>query len=90
MRSSIYEFILNIITGVAWFVALTGAFFAFKHSYGFGFVVALSAGFLGLIPGLLMVIFLESIATQNAMRKEQKKQSETLNEILQILKNPNQ
>lgn len=86
MRSNIFEFILNLLAGVAWFIALTGAFFAFKHTASFGYIVSFSAGFLGLIPGILMVAFIESISMQLAIKKEQKRQSDLMDEILTILK----
>lgn len=86
VRSNIFEFILNLLAGVAWFLAFTGAFFAFKYTVSFGYVVGFSAGFLGVIPGLLMVVFLESISMQLAIRKEQKRQSDLINEILETIK----
>lgn len=86
MRLVIFEFILNLLAGVAWFIAITGAFFAFKYSLNYGYLVGFSAAFLGLIPGLIILVFLESIYMQLSIKKEQKRQSDLIDEILTILK----
>lgn len=85
MRSTIFELIVNIATGAAWVAALGGAYLAFSHTLVYGLMAAVSAGILGLIPGLLVIAFLEGINLLIEIHKEQKKQTALLVQLKEHL-----
>ncbi|MGE4294403.1 MAG: hypothetical protein AB7E49_01725 [Campylobacterales bacterium] len=83
MRASLFELIVNIALGAAWVAALGGAYFAYSYVLPHGFLPALSAAVLGLLPGLLVVAFFEGINLLIESHKEQKKQTALLTQILE-------
>jgi predicted membrane protein len=87
IRKSFFEFLINLLLGVAWAVTVLGAFLGFQSFYHYGIYTALVATLFGSLFGFILVVILEVIILQINRDKEIKKQTGILENILIELKN---
>jgi len=75
-------FIVNFLLGIAWGTVFLGALMSFLSFYENSFLLALISGFVGAIPGIVAILFIEHIITSKEKHLELKKQTKLLEEIL--------
>jgi len=75
-------FVINFLLGVSWAVMLLGALTSFLSLYHDSFIVAVISAFIGAVPGLVAVLFLEHIITNKEKLHELKKQTRLLQKLL--------
>jgi len=76
-------FVVNFLLGVAWASVIIGVVSSFLSTYGDSFFTVIFATFIGAIPGLVAVLFIEIIITQKEKHLELKKQTLLLQKLLQ-------
>ncbi len=76
------SFVINFLLGVAWAAVLLGAITSFLAFYQDSFFVALVSAFIGALPGMVAVLFLEHIITNKEKHLELKKQTALLEKLL--------
>ncbi len=69
--------------GVAWAIVLTGIISAFSFFVKANVYAGLLSMIIGVIPGLLMVLFLEYLVLQSRKFNEMQKQTELLGKIVE-------
>ena len=72
--------------GVAWAVAAVGAAYGFMTGNQFSLYYATIFSFLGILPGLFLVVILEFFYMKLDSFVEMRKQTDILNDILQGIK----
>lgn len=75
-------FVINFLLGVAWAFVFIGAITSFLSFYHNSFFFAFISLFIGSVPGLIAVLFLEHIITNKEKHLELKKQTILLEKIL--------
>ena len=75
-------FVINFLLGVSWAMMLLGALTSFLSLYHDSFFVAVVSAFIGAVPGLVAILFLEHIITNKEKLDELKKQTALLEKIL--------
>ncbi|MDR2152840.1 MAG: hypothetical protein LBO72_08465 [Helicobacteraceae bacterium] len=85
MKIAAFEWLLGFVGGAAWVGAFSGAYFAFICVYPLGFVSALCAAVLGLVPGFVAIVILESAKKLFEICDEIKKQNSLLENIAKRL-----
>jgi len=75
-------FVINFLLGVAWAFVLIGAVTSFLSSYHSGILLAIVSAFIGTLPGLFAVLFLEYMITSKEQYYELRKQTALLEKIL--------
>lgn len=88
LRFRALSFLINFLLGVAWAFAFIGALSAFFTYQNFGIVAVVTHILIWAIPGLFLVIVLEYFLAGFQCNEELKKQSRTLERILESLKHP--
>ncbi|WP_300363213.1 hypothetical protein [Hydrogenimonas sp.] len=81
MKRTIAETIVSFLLGAAWAIVLLGAVFLFWSFLPFGFFIAVMAGIVGSLFGLLCVVLLEVAALQFDKYRELKHQTRLLEQI---------
>ena len=76
------SFVINFLLGVSWAAVLLGAITSFLTFYQDSFFVALVSAFIGALPGMVAVLFLEHIITNKEKHLELKKQTALLEKLL--------
>jgi len=76
------NFVVNFLLGVAWASVLLGTIISFLSFYHQNILLAIISGFIGAIPGMLGVLFLENIITNKEKHLELQKQTKLLEELL--------
>ncbi|GHV06788.1 hypothetical protein AGMMS50229_12240 [Campylobacterota bacterium] len=76
---------MGVAIGVAWVAALGGAYLSFIYLLPMGLIAAISGAMLGLVPGFVIVVFLECAKIFTSMAKEQKRQTALLETIVKSL-----
>ncbi|WP_201353033.1 hypothetical protein [Hydrogenimonas urashimensis] len=81
MKRTIAETLVSFLLGAAWAVVLLGALFLFWSFLPFGIFIAIMAGIVGSLFGLLCVVLLEVAALQFDKYRELKHQTRLLEQI---------
>ncbi|MCV6607452.1 MAG: hypothetical protein OIF32_04515, partial [Campylobacterales bacterium] len=81
-----FEILINISLGIAWVITLGGAFFVFNYFLFLGLAVALIGGFFGMVPGIILIVFLEFMLSFSELKRQSLKQTEILEKIYQEVK----
>ena len=76
------SFVVNFLLGVAWASVLIGAIGSFLSLYHDSFLLAVLSAFIGAIPGIVGVLFLEIVITNKEKHFELKKQTKLLEKIV--------
>ena len=71
--------------GAAWAVVLIGALGAFLSFFKTNLFFAFLSGFLGAMPGLLIVLFLEYLMLKSEKLAEMKEQTKLMQDIVKKL-----
>lgn len=71
--------------GAAWAIALIGALSAFSSFLKINLFVAVLSAFMGAVPGLLIVLFLEYLLLKSEKLAEMRKQTALIGKILETL-----
>jgi len=79
-------FIINFLLGVAWAFVLIGAVTSFLSFYPTNLFFAIISAFIGALPGLIGILFLEHIMTNKEKHEELKKQTQLLEELVGLFK----
>ena len=79
-------FIINFLLGVAWAFVLTGAVTSFLAFYSTNLFFAIISAFIGTLPGLIGILLLEHIITNKEKYEELKKQTQLLEELVDLFK----
>ena len=82
LKDASFSFVVNFLLGVAWAIVLLGAITSFLSFYHDSFLYALVSAFLGAIPGMVAVLFLEVLITSKEKHQELKKQTELLQALV--------
>jgi len=80
-RLSFYTLLSHIATGVALFVGISGAAWAFFTYLKFSFITAIAAAIIGLVPGLFMLLISEGLFVLIQILREKQKQTILLTSI---------
>jgi hypothetical protein len=83
------SFVVNFLLGVAWALVLLGAVTSFLVFYPESIFLALVSAFMGALPGMISVLFLEHIITAKERYLELKKQTALLEKLLIQKENSN-
>jgi fatty acid desaturase len=86
MHRTFAETIVGFLLGAAWALVLFGALFFFWSFLPFGLFIALVAGLVGSLFGLLCVVLLEVASVQFEKAREMKRQTRLLEEIHDALR----
>ena len=76
------SFVINFLLGVSWAAVLLGASTSFLAFYEDSFFIAIVSAFIGALPGMVAVLFLEHIITNKEKHLELKKQTALLEKLL--------
>jgi len=76
------SFVINFLLGVSWAAVLLGASTSFLAFYEDSFFIAILSAFIGALPGMVAVLFLEHIITNKEKHLELKKQTALLEKLL--------
>jgi len=76
------SFVVNFLLGVAWAAVFIGAITSFLAFYHDSFFLAFISAFMGALPGLVSVLFLEHIITGKEKHLELQKQTALLEKLL--------
>jgi uncharacterized membrane protein YeaQ/YmgE (transglycosylase-associated protein family) len=79
-------FIINFLLGVAWAFVLIGAVTSFLAFYSTNLFFAIISAFIGTLPGLIGILLLEHIITNKEKYEELKKQTQLLEELVDLFK----
>ena len=79
-------FIVNFLLGVAWAFVLIGAVTSFLTFYSTSWFYAIVSALIGVLPGLIGILFLEHIITNKEKHYELKKQTQLLEELVSLFK----
>ncbi len=79
-------FVVNFLLGVAWAFVLIGAVTSFLAFYSTNLFFAIISAFIGALPGLIGILFLEHIITNKEKYEELKKQTQLLEELVGLFK----
>ena len=85
MRNLLNNTLINISIGAAWGLALSGAFFCFYYFLPHGIFISIFLGFVGLIPGVFLIMIFEYFLSFIEYKKNSEKQTQLLEEILKRL-----
>ncbi|MBD3796367.1 MAG: hypothetical protein IE887_01260 [Campylobacterales bacterium] len=83
MQKDTFERIIGFLLGASWGIILFGALLTFFISYHFGFAFAFLITLLYIIISLFLVLILDALLTNKLRLKEDKKQTELLEKILE-------
>ncbi len=75
----------SFMLGAAWALVLVGAFSAFFSFVKINLLFALLSAFLGAMPGLLIVLFLEYLMLKSEKLAEMKEQTKLMQDIVKKL-----
>jgi len=81
LKRTIAETVVSFLLGAAWAIVLLGALFLFWSFLPFGIVIAVMAGLVGSLFGLMFVVLLEVAALQFDKYREMRHQTELLRQI---------
>ena len=81
LRKTTLGILVNFLLGVAWAFVLIGAFYTFIYYYHISFFDAVLMTFLGMLPGLFLVVVLEYFIVGIERLDELKKQTALLKKI---------
>ena len=76
------SFVVNFLLGVAWAFVLIGVVTSFFAFYSTNLFYAIISAFIGVLPGLIGILFLENIITNKDKYKELQKQTKLLEELV--------
>ena len=79
-------FVINFLLGVAWAFVLIGAVTSFLTFYSISWFFAIVSALIGTLPGLIAVLLLEHIITNKEKYEELKKQTQLLEELVNLFK----
>lgn len=79
-------FIVNFLLGVAWAFVLIGAVTSFLAFYSTNLFFAIISAFIGALPGLIGILLLEYMITNKEKHEELKKQTQLLEELVDLFK----
>jgi uncharacterized membrane protein YeaQ/YmgE (transglycosylase-associated protein family) len=79
-------FVINFLLGVAWAFVLIGAVTSFLTFYSTSWLFAIVSALIGTLPGLVGVLLLEHIITNKEKYEELKKQTQLLEELVDLFK----
>jgi len=79
-------FVINFLLGVAWAFVLIGAVTSFLTFYSTSWFFAIVSALIGTLPGLIAVLLLEHIITNKEKYEELKKQTQLLEELVNLFK----
>ncbi len=72
--------------GGAWAIVLIGAISAFTSFLKINLFIAILSAFLGAMPGLLIVLFLEYLVLKSEKLAEMKKQTALIKQMLETIR----
>ena len=73
LRGKLLHFVVNFLIGMAWASVFIGAYGAFVSSLHLGFVFAIIASFVGMLPGFVALLLLEHFIAVQQIRDEIKR-----------------
>jgi uncharacterized membrane protein YeaQ/YmgE (transglycosylase-associated protein family) len=79
-------FVISFLLGVAWAFVLIGAVTSFLTFYSTSWLFAIVSALIGTLPGLVGVLLLEHIITNKEKYEELKKQTQLLEELVDLFK----
>jgi len=82
LQNSALSFVVNFLLGIAWAFVLLGAMTSFLSFYENSLILAILSAAMGMIPGILAVLFLELVITSKEKHLELVKQTKLLEELL--------
>jgi len=82
------SFVVNFLLGVAWAAAILGAATSFISFYQDHFLFAFISSFIGALPGMVSILLIEHFITSKEKHHELKKQTELLEQLLNVKENP--
>lgn len=82
LSSPLLSFLLNFLLGVGWAFAVAGAIITFSLYMGVSLIFAFFAALIGILPGLLFVLFIEYFFMKQEHLYELQKQSRLIEELL--------
>ena len=86
MNRNITSFLVSLLQGASWALAILLSTYFFTHFYHYGIVIAVVLAFFGVLVGLFFVVFFELINIELRKLSEIQKQTELLKEILKELR----
>jgi uncharacterized membrane protein YuzA (DUF378 family) len=90
LSSKTLSFLLNLLLGSAWALALIGALNALLHHAVNGWLYAIASAMIWALPGLLGVVILEYLFRSFERHEEMLKQTRLLEEILKEIRQRNE
>ena len=85
LKTTTLSRLTNVMLGAAWAIALIGALSAFSSFLKINLFIAILSAFMGAVPGLLIVLFLEYLLLKSEKLAEMQKQTALMREILELL-----
>ena len=82
LSSPLLSILINFLLGVSWAFALLGASTFFFSLLELGFIFSLVGAFIGVLPGLFMVLLIEYFLMREEKLNELKKQTKLLEELV--------
>ncbi len=86
MNKNLLSFIVNLLQGASWALAVLLSTYLFIHTYHYGLLAAAILAFFGVLIGLFFVALFELINIQMKKLSEIQKHTELLKEILKELR----
>ena len=86
LKESSLGFIINFLLGVAWAFVLIGAVTSFLAFYSTNLFFAIISAFIGALPGFIGILLLEYMITNKEKHEELKKQTQLLEELVDLFK----
>jgi len=77
--------IVNVFIGASWAIMILFALFAFKLTQQHSIFIIISSTIFGLFVGMILILFFENILTNFENMDEQKKQTQLLEDIKNML-----
>ncbi len=86
MSKSLTQFIISLLQGASWALAIIFATYLFFHMLSHGYIIALFSALFGSLVGLFFVAFFELINIELKKLSQAEKQTKLLEDILKHLK----
>ena len=75
--------VANFLLGIAWAFVVIGAITSFVTNISSGVILALIFAIIGMLPGMVAILFIEHFFTAKAAYYEQQKQTRLLQKLIE-------
>jgi len=82
LSTPLLSLLVNFLLGASWAFAFLGAVFLFYTFLQVGLLTAIFASFLGMVPGLFLILLIEYFLMRQEKLNELKKQTKLLEELV--------